>query len=240
MPSTQWSTARIPVESHSHSGVCRLSQGSRITARGINSGWRSASLTLVFSLVTPAVAENSPPAIVVGTLIWRTVGAASCGEAPRPALIRSMSSGLRISLARQSCTALAPSVIEPPPIGNNESASAVRACSLAAMTAARGVCGGIASKVPAQRGPSARRMFSITSVSRFSVPLTIRKARCAPSRFNCSTIASDAGRPNTTSSIAPNTTRPLCTACPPRTFLALVASLGGKVSGGNSRRHARR
>ena len=48
---------------------------------------------------------------------------------------------------------------------------------VAAMTAARGVCGGIASKVPTQRGPSARRMVSITSVSRLSVPLTIRKAR---------------------------------------------------------------
>ena len=228
----------MPVESHSHSGVCRPSQGSRITARGINSGWRNASLTLVFSLVTPAVAENSPPAIVVGTLIWRTVGAASCGEVPRPALILSMSSGLRISLARQSCTALAPSVIEPPPIVTMMSAPAVRACSLAAMTAARGVCGGIASKVPAQRCPSTRRMFSISSVSRFSVPLTIRKARFAPSRSNCSTIASDAGRPNTTSSIAPNTTRPLCTAVLPGHFWPLVASLGAEVSGGNPARHA--
>ena len=69
-----------------------------------------------------------------------------------------------------------------------------------------------------QRGPSPRRMFSISSVWRFSVPLTIRKARFAPSRFNCSTIASDAGRPNTTSSIAPNTTRPLCTAVLPGHF----------------------
>ena len=43
---------------------------------------------------------------------------------------------------------------------------------LAAMTAVRGVCGGIASNVPAQRCPMARRMFSITSVSRLSVPLS--------------------------------------------------------------------
>ena len=210
--------------------MCRLSQGSRITARGINSGWRSASLTLIFSLVTPAMEENSPPAIVVGALIWRTVGAASCGEAPRPALILSMSSGLRISLARQSCTALAPSVIEPPPIVTMRSAFAARACSLAAMTAARGVCGGIASKVLAQRGPSARRMFSITSVSRFSVPLTIRKARFAPSRFSCSTIASDAGRPNTTSSIAPNTTRPLCTLVLPGHFWPLLRALAPRLA----------
>ena len=61
--------------------------------------------------------------------------------------------------------------------GNDEIGIAARAWSPAAMTAARGVCGGIASKVPAQRAPSARRMFSITSVSRLSVPLTIRKAR---------------------------------------------------------------
>ena len=56
-------------------------------------------------------------------------GRFSCGEAPRPALIRSMSSGLRISLARHSCTALAPSVMEPPPTVTMRSASAARACS---------------------------------------------------------------------------------------------------------------
>jgi hypothetical protein len=89
-----------------------------------------------------------------------------------------------MSLARQSCTALAPSVMEPPPTVTMRSASAARACSLAAITAARGVCGGIASNVPTQRWPMARRMFSITSVSRLSVPLTIRNARFAPSRFN--------------------------------------------------------
>ncbi len=130
-----------------------------------------------------------------------------------------------MSLARQSCTALAPSVIEPPPIVTMRSAFAARACSLAAMTAARGVCGGIASKVPTQCGPSAWRMVSITSVSRLRVPLTIRKARFAPSRLTCSTSASDAGRPNTTSSMAPNTTRPLCTLVLPGTS-GLVASLG--------------
>ena len=77
----------MPVESHSHSGVCTDSAGSRITARGITSGWRSISLTLV-SLVTPAIAVNSPPAIVVGTLIWRTVGAFIGGATPPWARIR--------------------------------------------------------------------------------------------------------------------------------------------------------
>ncbi len=72
----------MPVDSHSHSGVCRVTAGSRITARGITRSWRSISLTLVRWLVTPASALNSPPAIVVGTLIWRTEGAAISGTTP--------------------------------------------------------------------------------------------------------------------------------------------------------------
>ena len=145
----------MPVERNSHSGVCTVSAGSRIAARGITSGWASRSLTLVRSLVTPAMALNSPPAIVVGTLIWRTSGGLSFGAPPLPARTRSISSTLRTSLARQICTALAPSVIEPPPTVTMRSAPAARACSEAAITAARGVCAGIASKVPTQRAPSA-------------------------------------------------------------------------------------
>jgi hypothetical protein len=45
------------------------------------------------------------------------------------------------------------------------------------MTQDRGVCGSMASKVPAWRLPSALRMFSISLVSRLSVPLTSRKTR---------------------------------------------------------------
>ena len=74
---------------------------------------------------------------------------------------------------------MAPSVIEPPPRVTMRSALASRACSAAAITAARGVCGGILSKVPTQWLPSARRNLSISSVSRLSVPLTIRKTRSA-------------------------------------------------------------
>jgi hypothetical protein len=69
MPSTQWSTARMPVEIHSHSGVCTVIAGSRTTALGMISGWRSSSFTFVRSSVTPAIALNSPPESVVGTLI---------------------------------------------------------------------------------------------------------------------------------------------------------------------------
>src|ERR1700761_6267 len=72
----------MPVESHSHSGVCTVMAGSRMAARGITSLWLSNSLTLVFWLVTPAPALNSPPAMVVGTLIWRTTGAFIGGGTP--------------------------------------------------------------------------------------------------------------------------------------------------------------
>ena len=46
-----------------------------------------------------------------------------------------MPSTVRMSLARQICTALAPSVIEPPPTLTMISALAARACSVAAITA---------------------------------------------------------------------------------------------------------
>ena len=64
----------------------------------------------------------------------------------------SMPSTVETSLARQSCTALAPSVIEPPPTVTIRSAFAARAWLAAVITASRGVCAGIASKVPTQRG----------------------------------------------------------------------------------------
>ena len=167
-------------------------------------GWRNISFTFVASLVTPAMAENSPAERVVGIEIWRTVGGLT-SDWPR---IRSMSSGVRTSFDRQSWTALAASVIEPPPRVTIRSARASRACSAAATTALRGECAGILSKVPTHLLPSARRSFSISSVWRFSVPLTIRKTRFAPWRSTSSDRASAAGRPNTTSSILLKTIRP--------------------------------
>ena len=59
----------MPVDSHSHSGVCSVTAGSRITADGTIEGWRNNSFTRVRSSVTPAMALNSPPESVVGTLI---------------------------------------------------------------------------------------------------------------------------------------------------------------------------
>ena len=56
------------------------------------------------------------------------------------------------------------------------------ASKVAAITAERGVCAGIRSNTPAHRFPRAARIFAISSVSRFSVPLTIRNTRSAPSR----------------------------------------------------------
>src|SRR5581483_4503499 len=73
-PSTQWSTARMPVDSHNHMGVCRVTSGSRITACGMQAGWRNISFTLVASLVTPAMPENSPADSVVGIETCRTTG----------------------------------------------------------------------------------------------------------------------------------------------------------------------
>ena len=143
------------------------------------SGWRNSSFTLARSSVTPEMPENSPADRVVGIEICRTLGGLIGGGPSLPVRIRSSASTLVMSLARQSWTALAPSVIEPPPRVTMRSALAARACSAAAITAARGVCGGILSKVPTQWLPSARRSRSISSVSRLSVPLTIRKTRSA-------------------------------------------------------------
>src|SRR6266446_7539287 len=97
----------------------------------------------------------------------------------------SIASALRTSLARHSCTALAPSVVEPPPTVTIRSAPASRAISAASITACRGVCGGMWSNRPANRLLSARRTLAISSVVRFSVPLTIRKdpLSVAPSRL---------------------------------------------------------
>ncbi len=75
------------------------------------------------------------------------------------------------------------------------SAPALRAASVAAMTAARGVCGGMAENVPAVRLPSAARTLAISSVSRSSVPLAIRKTRVAPALCAKAATASAAGLP---------------------------------------------
>jgi hypothetical protein len=181
----------MPVESQSHIGVCRVTAGSSTTARGTMSGWRNSSFTLVRSSVTPEMGENSPADSVVGTEICRTFAPfTGLGE-------RTLSSAAaeRMPLPRQSCTALAPSVIEPPPRVTMRSALAARACLAAAITALRGVCGGMLSKVPTHLLPSAARSFSISSVSRFSVPLTMRNTRSAWWRPTSSATESAAGRP---------------------------------------------
>ena len=86
------------------------------------------------------MALNSPPESVVGTLIWRTVGAFISGgpmlpSAPLTGRSLSISSAARMSLARHICTALAPSVMEPPPMVTMRSAFAALAASVAAITA---------------------------------------------------------------------------------------------------------
>ena len=126
----------MPVDRNSHSGVCTVIAGSRITARGMMRGWRNSSFTLCRSSVTPAMALNSPADSVVGTLICRTDRRVAWRRhAPFTGRSASSASGVRTSLARQSCTALAPSVIEPPPMVTIRSARASRACSAASITA---------------------------------------------------------------------------------------------------------
>src|SRR5437660_601941 len=83
--STAWSTARMPVESHSHSGVCTLTLGSRITVRGAISGCAKLSLTCRVVSVHPADALNSPAESVVGTAMKRTPGALTDGRRVLPA-----------------------------------------------------------------------------------------------------------------------------------------------------------
>src|SRR6516165_4243332 len=216
MPSTQWSTARMPVDSHSHSGVCTVTAGSSTTARGIIPGCRNSSLTRCRSSITPAMALNSPADNVVGTVTCGTEGGLHGGGPTTPSgpftgRYWSSVSVLRMSFARQSCTAFAPPVTEPPPIVTIRSAPASRAIAAASITARRGVCGGIWLNRPANRLPSARRIFTTSSVVRFNVPLAITNTRSAWYRRASSATTSVAGLPNTTSSISPKTTRPECT-----------------------------
>ena len=93
------------------------------------------------------------------------------------------------------------SVTEPPPTVTIRSALTMRAAAAASTTASRGVWGGMPSNSPAKRSPSAVRMVEITSVSLFSVRLTSRNTRCAPSRWASLSTTSAAGRPKTTLSM---------------------------------------
>ena len=82
-----------------------------------------------------------------------------------------------------------------PPSVTIRSARASRAWVVAAMMAERGEWAGILSKVPTQLLPNARRTFSTSSVSRLSVPLTIRNTRAAPCAFTSSATDRAAGLP---------------------------------------------
>ncbi len=234
MPSTQWSTARMPVESHSHSGVCRLSQGSRMIARGIIKGWRSASLTWVFSLVTPAVAENSPPAIVVGTLIWRTVGRLelrrSAAPGPDPVDVVGVADIVgkaeldRLGAVGDRTAADGHDQVSPGGAGlvgrgNHRRARRMRRHRVEGADAAR-----------------PQRAANLLDLVGFAVQRAAdhqeRALRAQPvqlflNRFGCRPPEHDLihrAEYDTT----------LMHVCPPRTFLALVAGLAAKVSGGNS------
>jgi len=83
---------------------------------------------------------------------------------------------------------------------------------------------------PAQRLPSARQTLAISSVARFSVPLTIRNTRSAPQRRTSSATASAAGRPNVTASMLPKAIRPACGMAHPPVVVTSQQQLG--VEGG--------
>src|SRR5258706_15523579 len=71
----------MPVDRNSHSGVCSVARGSRITFFGIISGWPKLSLTLRAVSVQPAEAVYSPADNVVGIVTVRTVGGFASGGA---------------------------------------------------------------------------------------------------------------------------------------------------------------
>src|SRR5262249_23666793 len=141
-----------------------------------------SSLTRCRSSVTPAMALNSPADNVVGTVTCGTEGGLHGGGPTTPSgpftgRYWSSVSVLRMSFAKQSCTAFAPSVTEPPPIVTIRSAPASRAIAAASITGRGGVCGSIRSNRPAKWLPSARRTFATSSVVRLRVPLAITNTR---------------------------------------------------------------
>ena len=126
--------------------------------------------------------------------------------------ILSMPSAVRISLARQSCTALAPSVIEPPPIVTMRSALAARACSAAgddrrARRVRRHRVEGAAHRV-AERAADFFDLVGLAverTADHQEGALGAEPVHLLDDRLGCRS-------PNTTSSMSPNTTRPLCIA----------------------------
>ena len=109
--------------------------GSKITALGIIFGCLNKSFLLDNSSVTPEIALNSPPDKVVGIVIWGTVGAFT----PSVEFKISIIFGSLILLDKQRATALAASVIDPPPNVTIRSALLFLAASEASITSLRGV-----------------------------------------------------------------------------------------------------
>lgn len=76
--STQWSSARTPVDSQWNAGVVAHSAGSRITRLAPMPECRKPIFCLVASLVPPARAKYSPPERVVGMQIRGIAGREMC------------------------------------------------------------------------------------------------------------------------------------------------------------------
>ena len=195
-PSTAWSTARMPVESMSSSGVSRVASGSRITAFGTDSGCWKPSLTLRAGSVIPACGENSAADSVVGIAIMRS----RCGSSSQ-----ALDSGMRLaaSLSRSADSKLRHSAIsitfvasitEPPPTATIRSASAARIAFAPAITASRGLCAAMSWNLPANRSPSS----AITPATRFPLVkdrVVVTKTRRARERSSSLASASRYGTP---------------------------------------------
>ncbi len=145
---------RTPVESHSHSGVCTVTAGSRITERAPMSAPVNRCFSRVRGSVPPPRFENSAPESVVGTTTCRTGDALISGtnrlpSAPIDACSAS-SSSLRVTpCARQICRILTVSIGVPPPTVRIRSGAAARTALAASTTLGHGVCAMQPSKSPA-------------------------------------------------------------------------------------------
>ena len=203
--STAWSTARMPVDNSSGSGVCSVACGSSTATCGTSSAWPKPCLARVALSVTPAREVKSAAESVVDTESMRIgFGGASSGSAAVPSARKgAIASGVSSPCHRQASTALVPSIEDPPPTATSRSARAARAAFAAAITSSRGLWARMVVNEPAQRSPSARcTCCSGPSSSRASDALLTRNARFAPSRCASAAMASPAGSPKTMRSCA--------------------------------------
>ena len=213
--STAWSTERIAVENNKSAGVCSVAPGSRMAVRGTISRCANICFARVRLSVMPAMAVKSGADSVVETDNMRIASAGGvigrATSAGAPAWNGSNEWGVVKPCQKQTCTAFAASIAEPPPMPTSKSALHSRAAAAAASTSSRGLWARTAAKEPACRGPSARAMRCTgPSASTPSERPEIKNTRCAPSRTASASTASPAGTPCTMRSCAAIMKVPAC------------------------------